>query len=461
MSAIVVGLLILLLIFLVLGAGIWVFVGLLLVSVTAQLVLLGFAPEKVGIIAARILLRSANSWELAAIPMFIWMGDLIFRTDISQRLFNGLAPLASKIPGRLLHVNVIGCTLFAAVCGSSTATTITVGKISLAELAKRGFDRDIAIGSLAGAGSLGLLIPPSIVMIVYGILAKVSIVSIFAAGVLPGLMIAVLYSGYIAIRASLNPKITNTGLTEPRGGPEKQAEIEAEIQAGSPSTPATSAPLTWHFLIDLSPVLALMALVLGMIYSGLATPSEAAAIGVAATLLIVVVIGQFSWAIFAASLFSAVRMSAMVVSLVLAAALLSTTMGYLRLPQTVATAIADLNLSPYGLIALLAVFYILLGMFLEGISITVMTLPITLPLVIGAGFDPIWFGIFLILMVELATITPPVGFNLFVLQGLTEYSIGQVARAAAPFFLLMCLGVVLLTVFPQIALWLPHLLMGR
>lgn len=447
MSALLVGLFILLLIFVVLGAGLWVFVGLLLVSVTAQLFLLGFSPEKIGIIAARILLRSANSWELAAIPMFIWMGDLIFRTDISQRLFNGLAPLASKIPGRLLHVNVIGCTLFAAVCGSSTATTITVGKISLAELAKRGFDRDMAIGSLAGAGSLGLLIPPSIVMIVYGILAKVSIVSIFAAGILPGLMIALLYSAYIAIRASLNPHLTRPTLTE-------------AARAGQKAPDVAASPLSWRCLVDLSPVLALMALVLGMIYSGLATPSEAAAIGVAATLIIIVAIGQFSWAIFTTSLFSAVRMSAMVISLVLAAALLSTTMGYLRLPQTVATAIADLHLSPYGLIALLALFYILLGMFLEGISITVMTLPITLPLVLNAGFDPIWFGIFLILMVELATITPPVGFNLFVLQGLTDYSIGQVARAAAPFFLLMCVGVVLLTLFPGIALWLPRQLMG-
>lgn len=442
MPEIAVGAVILLLVFVFLGLGIWVFVGLLLVSVTAQALVLGFPPDKIGAIAARILLRSANSWELAAIPMFVWMGDLMFRTDISQRLFNGLAPLAGKVPGRLMHVNVVGSALFAAVCGSSTATTITVGKVSLSELSKRGYNRDTAIGSLAGAGSLGLLIPPSIVMIVYGILAEVSILSVFAAGIVPGLMIAALYSSYIGLLAAFRPEM---------------------VYAAQPTVPGPSESerISWRSLADLLPVLSLIVLVLASLYSGLATPSEAAAIGVAATLLVVTAMGQLTPSVFVESLASAVRMSAMVVSLVLAAALLSTTMGYLRVPQAVATAISSLELSPYALIALLAVFYVLLGMFLEGISITVMTLPITLPLVVGAGFDPIWFGVFLILMVELATITPPVGFNLFVLQGLTDYSIGRVAWAAAPFFLLMCLGVVLLTAFPAIALWLPSVLAGR
>ncbi|WP_282606165.1 TRAP transporter large permease [Pelagibius sp. Alg239-R121] len=431
------GIVVLLLIFFYLGIGIWVFVGLIMVAVTVQLFVLGFHVDKIGSITARILLRSASAWELAAIPMFIWMGDIIFRTDISNRLFSGLAPMVDRIPGRLLHTNIIGCTLFAAVSGSSTATTVTVGKISLEELSRRHYDQTIAVGSLAGAGSLGLLIPPSIVMIVYGILAEVSIIALFTAGILPGLMIAALYSTFIAVRTSVIPAIA----------------ADAPVER--------MRPVAWRDFGNLMPVLLLVFIVLGSIYSGLATPSEAAAIGVAATLIMTAVIGQLNFRLFTESLMSAVKMSAMVVSLVLAAALLSTTMGYLHLPQSVAALIAGLELSPYALIAMLSLFYILLGLCLEGISITVMTLPITLPLILQAGFDPLWFGIFLILMVELATITPPVGFNLFVLQGLTKMSIGQIAKAAFPFFLLLCLGVILLTAFPQIALWLPEQVTGR
>jgi len=429
-------LIVLCLIFLFLGSGIWVFVGLILVSFTVQFFVLDFPLVRIGSIASKIMLRSASSWELAAIPMFIWMGDIIFRTDISQRLFNGLAPLVARIPGRLLHVNIVGCTLFAAVSGSSTATTATVGRISLEELSKRNYDPLLSVGSLAGAGSLGLLIPPSIVMIVYGILAEVSIVSLFAAGILPGLMVALLYSIYIAARAKFDPKIATQMATQER------------------------LPIRMGDFLNLLPIVILIGVVLGAIYSGVATPSEAAAIGVLAALIIAAVTKQVTVELFTESLISSVKMSAMVISLVIAAALLSTTMGYLHLPQSVATMIAGLDLSPYALMAILALFYVLLGLFLEGISITVMSLPITLPLVVQAGFDPMWFGVFLILMVELATITPPVGFNLFVLQGLTDMPISRVARASLPFFLLLCLGVILLTAFPQIALWLPNLMNG-
>ncbi|MCF8468241.1 MAG: TRAP transporter large permease subunit, partial [Sneathiella sp.] len=430
------GFVVLLLIFFYLGIGIWVFIGLILVSVTVQIFLLDMSFVKIGAIASSIMLRSASSWELAAIPMFIWMGDIIFRTDISRRLFRGLTPLVNKIPGRLLHVNIVGCTLFAAMSGSSTATAVTVGKISLEELSKRSYDPMISVGSLAGAGSLGLLIPPSIVMIVYGILAEVSIVQLFAAGVLPGLMIAALYSTYIAGKAKFSPSLITGEDTETR-------------------------PFSMSDAKDLTPIAMLIIIVLGSIYSGLATPSEAAAIGVIAALVLAFVTKQLTLNLITESIMSSVKMSAMVVSLVIAAALLSTTMGYLHLPQKIAASIAALDLSPYALMAILAVFYLLLGLFLEGISITVMSLPITLPLIIQAGFDPMWFGVFLVLMVELATITPPVGFNLFVLQGLTDMSIGRIAKAAFPFFLLLVVGVVLLTVFPQIALWLPQQIAGR
>ena len=437
MDALVTGLLVLLLIFLFLGAGVWVFAGLLLVSITGLALILGFPLERIGVIGSRIVIRSASAWELAAIPMFVWMGEIIFRTDVSERLFRGLAPWVDRVPGGLLHTNVAGCTLFAAVSGSSAATTATVGKITTTELARRGYDTNLAIGSLAGAGSLGLLIPPSIVMIIYGVLAEVSISRLFAAGVFPGLLIAGLYSGYIVLRCAVSPELA----------PATEERFTARDRARS--------------LVELAPVLVLIVVVLGSIYTGYATPSEAAAVGVAATVVLTLLLGQLTWRVFAESLMGAVKVSCMVCSILVAAAFLSTAMGYLHVPQEVATAITALGLSPYALIAVLALFYILLGLFLDGISIVVMSLPITLPLVLAAGFDPVWFGVFLVVMVELGQVTPPVGFNLFVLQGLTGHPIERVAVAALPFFFLMCVGVAILTAFPELALWLPAKLFDR
>lgn len=434
MEALVTGLVILLFIFFFLGVGTWVFAGLFMVSIAGLMVIAGFPEARIGAIVSKILYRSANSWELAAIPMFVWMGEIVFRTDISERLFRGLAPLVDRIPGGLLHTNVAGCTLFAAVSGSSAATTATVGKITTTELNSRGYDRSLALGSLAGAGSLGLLIPPSIVMIIYGLLAEVSIAQLFAAGILPGLLVSGLYTGYIALRCIADP-----GLAPPTG--ERFGWLGRLKAAG-----------------DLLPVLVLIVLVLGSIYSGIATPSEAAAVGCAATIVLTLLMRQLTWRIFVDSLMGAVRVSCMVCSILVAAAFLSTAMGYLHVPQNIAAAITRLELGPYGLIVVLAAFYILLGLFLDGISITVMSLPITLPLIVQAGFDPVWFGVFLVVMVELGQVTPPVGFNLFVLQGLTGRPIGEVARAAVPFFMLMCLAAAILTAFPDIALWLPTVL---
>ncbi|HSA80740.1 MAG TPA: TRAP transporter large permease subunit [Geminicoccaceae bacterium] len=434
MDAFLTGLIVLALIIGFLGIGTWVFAGLLMVSITALTLVLDFPPQRIGAIVTKIMFRSATAWELAAIPMFIWMGEMMFRTDISERLFRGLAPLVDGIAGRLLHTNVMGCTLFAAVSGSSTATTATVGKITTTELARRHYDTGLAIGSLAGAGSLGLLIPPSIVMIIYGVLAEVSIAKLFAAGVLPGLIIAGLYSGFIFVRCALQPSLA------PRAG-----------------DVFTWRDRLWGVTL-LLPVLALIAIVLGSIYTGYATPSEAAAVGVAATLILTALTGQLTWRVFAQSLMGAITISAMVCSILVAAAFLSTAMGYLHVPQDLAAAIGALELSPYGLIVILALFYIMLGLFLDGISITVMSLPITLPLIVQAGFDPLWFGIFLVIMVEIGQITPPIGFNLFVLQGLTGHSIGRIAQASLPFFFLMLLGVAIVTLVPGVALWLPGVL---
>jgi len=434
LDAFLTGLVVMALIFGFLAIGTWIFAGLLLVSVTALALVLDFPPQRIGAIATTIMYRSATAWELAAIPMFVWVGELMYRTDISERLFRGLAPLVDGIAGRLLHTNVMGCTLFAAVSGSSAATTATVGKITTTELARRHYDTSLALGSLAGAGSLGLLIPPSIVMIVYGVLAEVSIAKLFAAGVLPGLIIAALYSSYIAARCTLQP-----ALAPPAGDRFTRRDRLVGI-------------------LQLLPVLVLILIVLGSIYSGLATPSEAAAVGVLATFVLIAVTGQLSWQILAQSIMGAVRISAMICSILVAAAVLSTAMGYLHVPQNLAAAIGALDLPPYGLIVILALFYIMLGLFLDGISITVMSLPITLPLVLQAGFDPLWFGIFLVIMVEIGQITPPVGFNLFVLQGLTGHPIGKIAVASLPFFFLMLIGVAIVTLLPQTALWLPSVL---
>jgi tripartite ATP-independent transporter DctM subunit len=437
MESLFIAFIVLLLVIYYLGLGVWVFAGLLLVSTTGLVFLIDMPLDRIGKIMAPLVIRSATSWEISAIPMFIWMGELMLRTDMSDRLFRGLSPLTYHLPGRLLHTNIVGSALFAAISGSSAATTATVGKITISELGKRGYSKSLTFGSLAGAGSLGLLIPPSIVMIVYGVLAEVSIARLFAAGVFPGIMIAALYSGYVIIVSVLNSSVAPPDRDKPGL---KDAAIG---------------------LFNLIPIAMLIFIVLGSIYSGLATPSEAAAVGVVATLVMVILTGQFTKDVFFSTLVSAAQTSCMIAVILISAAFLSTAMGFLHVPQDVAKAIGAMNLSPYALIAILAVFYVLLGMFLEGISITVMSLPITLPLILAAGFDPIWFGIFLVIMVELAQITPPIGFNLFIIQGLTGTSIMKIAIAAAPFFVLMCIGVVLLIVFPEIALWLPNTLFDK
>lgn len=414
--------------------GTWIFAAMLAVSIGSLWLFGDFSADRIGLILSRILYRASNSWELSAIPLFILMGELIFRSNISERLFKGLVPITSHLPGGILHTNVLGCTLFAAVSGSSAATTATIGKITTQELKQRGYDRNLSIGSLAGAGSLGLLIPPSIVMIVYGVQAEVSISQLFMAGVVPGLLIAFLYSCYIGLRSWMAPSL-------------------------APKSVISDQTL-WQSFVLLLPILVLISIVIGSIYSGIATPSEAAAVGVGATLLLLGFERQLNIRLFIDAFRGTLITSIMVCSLLIAATLLSTAMGYLHLPRELAGWIAEQDFSPMVLLFALAIFYIVLGLFLDGISITVMSLPITLPIVLLAGFDPIWFGIFLIIMIELGQITPPVGFNLFVLQSLTGESISRVAWASLPFFLLMCVAALLVSIWPQIALWLPSVMAG-
>lgn len=417
--------------------GIWVFAAVGLVGLTALHLLLGFEIDRIGAIMRGTMWRSASTWELSAVPIFVMMGELMFRSDMSERLFRGLSPWVARVPGGLLHTNIAGCTVFAAVSGSTTATTATVGKITTAALAERNYDQSLAVGSLAGAGSLGLMIPPSISFIIYGVLSETSIARLFAAGVLPGLLIAGLYSGYIGMRATMNPALA------PRGTDEFTATDRLKG------------------LLDLLPVTVLVIVVLGSLYSGIATPSEAAVVGLLGALLMVLFTGQLTWKIFVDSIAGTIRITTMGISILVAANFMSSAMAYLHVPQEIAKFIVSLGLSPYVLILLVAAFYVILGLFLDGLSIMVMTLPITLPLVVSVGFDPVWFGVFIVIMIELGLVTPPIGFNLFVLQVMTGHKLGFIAHAAFPFFLLLCVAAVIITAFPEIALWLPDALFNR
>ena len=417
--------------FLTLAAGIWVGFSLFIVGFMGMVL---FNPLPAGNNMASSVWATIEKWEYVALPLFILMGEILYRSGISEKLFKSLVPWLYRLPGGLLLMNIISCTLFAAVSGSSAATTATVGRITLAEFDKLGYDRHLAMGSLAGAGTLGFLIPPSLIMIVYAILAEVSIGKMFMAGILPGLLLSGIYSSYIIYRGIRNPEIA----------------------------PKTQESYSWKErlvgLKDLAPTVILILMVLGSIYGGVATPTEAAALGVFGATLFAFINRRMNPKIFFQCLVGAVKTNAMIMMIVVGAGFLSRVMGFLGIPATITRAITELDLSPYILMILLGGFYVLLGCLLDGFSIVVMTLPIALPMVTMAGFDPIWFGIYLILMVEVSQITPPVGFNLFVIQGLTGEPIVKIARYALPFFFLMLLTTAILTIFPDIALFLPNLM---
>lgn len=428
--------------FLCLFSGLWIGFSLLCTGIFGMLVFDVTLPpvlsiwDKIGGIMANSIFNSTNSWTLTALPLFIFMGEILYRTSISSKLFNGLLPWLSKIPGRLLHVNVVACSLFAAVSGSSAATTATVGKITLEELSRRGYSRSLAIGSLAGAGTLGFLIPPSLIMIIYGILSDTSIGKLFIAGIVPGLFLAGCYSLYIIIVTLIKPTVV-ANETESYSWKEKVATLK-----------------------DLVPVLGLIFAVLGGIYVGLTTPTEAAAIGIAGSLILALASKVLTWKNLREALVNSVKTTCMICFIILAAAFLSQVVGFVGIARAVSEYITGLNLSPYLLILVIGLMYILLGMMLDGISIVVMTLPIVLPVVTSAGFEPLWFGIFLVFMVELAQITPPVGFSIFVIQDISKEKVSTILKATLPFFIIMVLMVVFVTFFPEVISFLPDRMLG-
>ena len=412
-----------------LGTGIWVAISMIGVSAIGMML---FTSRPVGDAMATTIWGTSSSWTLTALPLFVWMGEILFRTKLSENLFKGLSPWMQKLPGGLIHVNVVGCALFAAISGSSAATVATVGKMSIPELRKRNYPEKILLGSLAGSGTLGLLIPPSIILIIYGVAVQESIAKLFIAGIIPGIMIALIFMSYVIIWSLINkkqmPKIK-----------EEYSFLE-KIQRSK----------------QLLPVILLISAVIGSIYTGIATATEAASLGVVGALILSYFQKSLTLKTFKSSLLGATKTSCMIAFILAGSTFLSLAMGFTGLPRNLAIWIQNMDLSPYVLILVLMIFYIILGMFLDGISAVVLTMAIIEPMIRQAGFDMIWFGIFLVIVVEMAQITPPVGFNLFVLQGMANKDMGYIAKSAFPLFLLMVLAVILVVIFPEIALWLPE-----
>jgi len=412
-----------------LGTGVWVALSMVGVSAIGMFL---FTSRPVGDAMATTIWGTSSSWTLTALPLFVWMGEILFRTKLSKNLFKGLAPWMSRLPGGLIHVNVVGCALFAAISGSSAATVATVGKMSIPELRKRNYPEKLLLGSLAGSGTLGLLIPPSIILIIYGVTVQESIAKLFIAGIIPGIMLAIFFMFYVIGWSVLNKNIM------PKMD-EKFSFFQKIKQSG-----------------QLIPVIVLILAVIGSIYVGIATATEAASLGVVGALILSFFQKSLNKETFKLSLLGATKTSCMIAFILAGSSFLSLAMGFTGLPRNLAIWINEMELSPYVLIMVLTFFYIILGMFLDGISAVVLTMAIIEPMIRQAGFDMIWFGVFLVIVVEMAQITPPVGFNLFVLQGMANKDMGFIAKSAFPLFLLMILAVIVIIIFPEIALWLPQ-----
>ena len=419
---------------LLLTTGVWVALSLLGVGLIGMV---AFTSAPAGKVMATTIWGASGSWALTALPLFIWMAEILFRTRLSDDIFSGLAPWLTRLPGRLMHVNILGCGMFAAVCGSTSATCATITKISLPELKRRGYDEQMIVGTLAASGTLGILIPPSIMMIVYGFVAEVSIARLFIAGFLPGLMMVVIFMSYVVGWAWLHPE----------------------------RTPPSDLRMTWGERLYASrrliPVVALVALVIGSIYSGVVTPTEAATVGVLGALALSFLYGSLTWTNFVESLEGATRTSCMIAFILAGAAFLTMAMGYTGIPRILAQWIASFHLSAWGLLAALTVLYVVLGFALDGISMVVLTSAVVQPMIRQAGIDPVWFGIYIVLMVQVAELTPPVGFPMFVLQMFTGRSLLYVSRAALPFFFLLLLGTAIITVFPALVTYLPDKMLNR
>ncbi|HEY6087626.1 MAG TPA: TRAP transporter large permease subunit [Burkholderiaceae bacterium] len=433
MSLIEVGGLLLFILLLLLSGGVWIAMALAIVGWVGQAAFVTTQPGK-NLFSA--FWETTASWELAALPLFIWMGEVLFRTRLSEQMFDGLAPWLSKVPGRLMHTTILGCGIFGSVSGSSAATCATIAKVALPELGRRGYDRKLALGALAAAGGLGILIPPSITMVVYAVAADASVIRLFLAGFLPGFLLMGLFSGYIAWWSWRHP--------DKVPAPEPPTTLAEKLRRSG----------------SLIPCGLLIVFIVWILVAGIATATECAAYGVLGSLVIAAAGRSLTRSNFWQGLVSATRVSCMIMFILAGAAFLTKTMAFTGIPRALAEAVTAAQLSPYSLIAVLVVVYLVLGTALDGISMIVLTSAVVLPMVQKAGFDLVWFGIFIILLIEIAEVTPPVGFNLFVLQNMTGIDSNRIAHAAIPFFLCMLVAVVLITVFPSIVTSLPDGVMG-
>ena len=428
MSLLEIGGLLLFLMLLMLAGGVWIAMTLAIVGWVGQAF---FTNTEPGMNLFSAFWETTASWELAALPLFIWMGEILYRTRLSEQMFDGLAPWLSRVPGRLMHTTILGCGIFGSVSGSSAATCATIEKVALPELERRGYDRGLALGSLSAAGGLGILIPPSITMVVYAVAADASVIRLFLAGFLPGFLLMGLFSGYIAWWSLRHPD----------------------------KVPPPEAPTTFAEKMrrsgSLIPCGLLIVFIVWVLVSGLATATECAAWGVVGSLAIAAAGSSLTWRNFWDGLAGATRISCMIMFILAGAAFLTKTMAFTGIPRELAEFVQALDLSPFGLIAVLVVVYLILGTALDGISMIVLTSAVVLPMIQKAGFDLVWFGIFIVLLVEIAEVTPPVGFNLFVLQSMTGKDSNYIAKVSLPFFGMMVLAVALITIWPELVTWLP------
>jgi len=417
-----------------LASGLWIGFALGAVGLIGLLLLGG---PTAGSLVATSLWSSINSWPLTAMPLFLLMGEILFRTRLADDMFRGLSPWVARLPGGLLHVNIIGCGILAAIVGSSGVCAATIGRMSLPELKRQGYDESMMIGTLTGSGTLGILIPPSIMMIVYGIVGQVSIARLFIAGVGPGLLIIALFMGYVIVWSLLHPR--------PLMAIDKRPPFLTKVKLSG----------------RLIPAMLLIVVVIGSIYTGAATPTEAAVIGVVGSLVLAAATRTLNWTTLRESMIGGMRTSVLIMLILAGASVLSALMDYSGLPQYLAQLVTEIQLSPAALLFWLAILYLILGCFLDGVSMIVATATVVLPMVSAAGIDLVWFGIYLIVLIEIAQITPPVGFNLYILQALTGKDILAVTRASVPFFFLLLLALLILCIWPQTALYLPTQVMAR
>ena len=434
MDTLGIGLFLLIIMLLFLSGGIWIAMTLAICGWVGQAFFVNTQPGK-NLFSA--FWETNASWELAALPLFIWMGEILFRTKLSEEMFEGLRPWLNRVPGRLMHTTVLGCGIFGSVSGSSAATCATIAKVALPELKKRGYDEKLALGALATSGTLGILIPPSITMVVYAVAADASIIRIFLAGFIPSAILMALFMGYIAWWSIRNPSKV------PAADP-PSSFLEKVRKSG-----------------NLIPCALLIIFIVWVLVAGYATATECAAYGVFGSLAIAAYGRSLTWKNFWEGLMGTTRTSCMIMIILAGAAFLTKTMAFTGVPRELAEWVNAMQLSPYALIGCLVVVYLILGTALDGISMIVLTAAVVLPMIQKAGFDLIWFGIFIVLLVEIAEVTPPVGFNLFVLQNMTGKDSNTIALAAIPFFFCLVVCIVIVTVFPEVVTVLPDYVMGK